>query len=212
MIKIIYILILLLSFGTTYAQKSVRTKLKTVKNSIYTESYHVLASDTSVRHGKYKMTYKGKVIEEGSYKKGERVGDWVFYNMENQVEFYYDYQRRLPFRIMPKEGTVYSARTFPALYLGSPMVPYHFIALNSYYPMSERDNKEDCLVVLALKINAYGRMTGYYIKEKTKPEFDEIVLKAASKIPKVWKFVPARENGRNVESDYLIKVVFEAVE
>lgn len=210
--KIIYILLLLLPFATAEGQKKPRTKLKNVKSSLYTESYYVLASDTSIKHGKYKLTYKGKTIEEGEYKKGERIGDWAFYNLQNKVEFYYDYNTRLPFRIAQKEGTAYSARNFPALYLGSPMVPYHFIAMNSYYPMSERDNKEDCTVVLALKISAQGRMTGYYIKQESKQEFNDIVLKAAAKIPMSWRFVPARENGRNVASDYLITVVFEAVD
>lgn len=203
---------MLIAFVSVEAQKKPRTKMKTNKTSLYTETYYVLASDTSLKHGKYKLTYKGKIIEEGEYKKGERVGDWAFYNMDNRVEFYYDYQARLPFRIAPKDGTVYSARTFPSLYLGSPLVPYHFIATNSYYPLSERDNKEECKVVLALKINAQGRMTGYYIKDKSKPKFNEIVMNAASKIPKTWKFVPARENGRNIASDYLITIVFEAVE
>lgn len=210
--RLLYILIsLMLCFGVE-AQKKPRTKTKSVKGALYTETFSVLASDTSVRHGVYKLLYKGRVMEMGQYHKGERVGEWEFRNLENKVEFYYDYEERLPYRIMPKAGTYYSARNFPALYLGSPVVPYHFIATNSYYPLAERDNTEDCKVVLALKINAYGRMTGYYIKEKSKERFNEIVLKAAAKIPKSWRFVPSRENGRNVASDYLITIVFEGVD
>lgn len=206
------LLFVLLPLAATAAHKPV-LKNRTVQNGIYTERFKVLASDTAKKHGQYSLIYKGKTIESGEYRYGERVGVWEFYNIHNKVEFRYDYDSRTPFNITPHKGQTYTARTFPSIYLGSPLVPVHFITHHTYYPLSEsEDTYKDCKVVLALQISKYGKMTGFYLKEKSKEGFNNVVSKAAEKIPKHWRWVPARKDGRNVDSEYLITVIFEAIE
>lgn len=190
----------------------VKTKKITKKTGRYIEKYAVMASDTSKRHGTYELVYKEKVIEKGQYKKGERAGEWTFYNIHNEVEFKYDYDQNLPFNILPHKGYVYNEKTFPCMYLGSPLVPYHFITERTYYPVKESENTTDCSVVLALEISATGKVTGYHLERKSREEFNRVVLEAASKIPQEWRFVPARNGGKNVASIYCISLIFEAVE
>ncbi len=200
----------------TLAQQKQNKNVHTLKISrpcgLYTEKFSVLASDTAVKHGQYSLIYKGKVIETGEYKKGKRVGGWKFYNINNEIEFIYDYDDELPYQIMPHKGYTYTAKTFPSMYLGSPLVPYHFIATHTYYPVKEQGNTRDCTVVLALEISATGKVTGYHLEKESKAEFNRIVLNAAAKIPSTWRFVPAREGGKNVPGIYRIILIFEAVE
>ncbi|MCQ2229878.1 MAG: energy transducer TonB [Bacteroidales bacterium] len=209
---LLVIILSLLSLTALAQSKTVKTKNITRNRDIYVEKYSALASDTSVKHGTYKLLYKGKVIETGDYKKGERIGPWTFYNLKDEVEFIYDYDKNLPFQIMPHYGSVYSAKQFPSLFLGSPLIPYHFIARSTYYPVKESGNKRDCKVVLALEINANGRMTGYHLETSSRDDFNRVVLDAASRIPKHWRWVPAREGGRNIPSNYRITLIFEAVD
>lgn len=204
--------------GDSLAQKknSKSHTIKTVKvnkkNGRYIEQYSVLAADTSIRHGNYKLIYKNNTIEKGDYKKGKKVGEWTYYNLVNEVEFKYDYDQNLPYQIMPHKGHTYNEKTFPSMYLGSPLVPYHFITSHIYYPVKESGNTQDCPVVLALEISATGRVTGYHLEVASREEFNRVVLAAAAQIPKDWRFVPAREKGKNVASTYCITLIFEAVD
>lgn len=194
------------------SNKKVRTQKLVRHTGMYVEKYSALASDTSVKHGKYSLIYKDKVIETGEYKKGKRIGGWKFYNINDEIEFIYDYDDELPYQIMPHKGHTYTAKTFPSMYLGSPLVPYHFIASHTYYPVKESGNMQDCTVVLALEISATGNITGYHLEKESRADFNRVVLNAAAQIPKHWRFVPAREGGKNVASNYNIILVFEAVE
>ncbi len=198
--------------GAAQQNKKVRTQKVSQKSGLYIEKYSVLSTDTSVKQGTYSLIYKGKVLETGEYQKGKRIGGWKFYNLNDEIEFIYDYDDELPYQIMPHKGYTYTAKTFPSMYLGSPLVPYHFITSRTYYPVKESGNKHDCTVVLALEISATGKMTGYHLEKESKEDFNRVVLNAASQIPQSWRFVPAREGGKNVASNYRIIIVFEAVE
>lgn len=193
-------------------QAKQRTILRSERRGLYVEKFRCLAQDTSVRHGQYQLIYKDQVIEQGDYRKGQRTGVWEFKNLMEMVEFRYDYDTRTPFNILPHEGEIYTSRTFPCMYLGSPYVPYHFVMLHTFYPMKESGNADDCVVVLALEVSAQGRLTGYHLEQTSRPAFNEAVLKAAAQIPKEWRWVPARRDGRNVASEYKMKLIFEAVE
>lgn len=213
--KLLLVIILLFaaSMNIDAAKPRVATKARTIKRSPYIEYYSVLASDTSLREGKYELKYKGKTIEKGQYHKGNRVGKWEFRNVDNSVELCFDYDDRQPFNIMPHVGKKYDARNFPPIFLGSPLVPYHFFALKATLPKDEEGTYNDCKVVIALEINNQGRMTGYRIIEKSENLFNNIVEKIAKEIPvKQWEWVPARKDGKNIASDYIITIVFDVVE
>jgi len=49
-------------------------------SSLYTETYYVLVSDTSVKHGSYKLENMGKVVVEGHYQMGKQDSIWTQYN------------------------------------------------------------------------------------------------------------------------------------
>ena len=212
MARLIGILSLLLLVVTMSAQEKLSTRQLTRKNGLYVEKYYAMASDTSVKHGQYQMMYKGRDIEKGEYRNGARVGRWKFYNLSNEIEFVYDYDTGTPHQIIKHKGAKYGDNTYPSMFLGSPIRPYHFITHYTYYPVKESENREDCQVVLVLEISSDGDMVGYHIDKSSKPEFNRVVLEAASKMPRDWKWVPARFEGKKVASEYCITIVFEAVE
>lgn len=88
------------------------------KNGYYLETYYVLKSDKTVKHGPYEKsnksgkkevfetgfynygkkdsvwtfyTHNNKIREQGSYKNDERTGVWNFYNYDGTIEQTYDY-------------------------------------------------------------------------------------------------------------------------
>lgn len=210
---IIFALLLALP-SAAQSRNAPRVKYVTQRNGLlYTERFQVLVEDNTVRHGKYALLYKGKAIERGQYTRGERSGKWTFYNMKNYVELVYDYDRQIPLHIQPHEGTTYNAKNFPPVFLGSPLVPYHFVAVHAKYPYEEQNNREDCKVVLALEINSNGRMTGFHLQEESpREEFNEIVRNTAAQMPDSWRWVPSRSGGKNVPANYLITIIFDKVD
>lgn len=60
------------------------------------EQVEVLADNDTVRDGSYqKQSIKSRrLLEEGHYKAGKRVGVWTFYNSSEQPELVYDYDTR----------------------------------------------------------------------------------------------------------------------
>lgn len=196
---------------TTPAQQPASTRMVTVnrKAGVYLHSYQALASDTSVMHGGYELLYKNKTLERGNYHQNKRIGVWHFYNFKNALEFTYDYNTgKVDNFVRPSDG-IYDT---PCFFLGSPLIPYLFMLSKLYYPEMELDNQTDQEVMLALNISPEGKMTGVRLVKSAKAGFDEAVMKAASTIPSHWQWLPARKNGCPVESDYLIKIVFEPVD
>ena len=176
---------------------------------LFLHSYQALASDTSVKHGGYELLYKDKTLERGNYRQNARVGVWHFYNLKNALEFTYDYNNgQVDKYVRPSDG-VYDT---PCFYLGSPLIPYLFMLSKLHYPAGEMENSSNQEVVLALRISREGTMTGVRLLKSARAGFDESVMKAASSIPIHWQWLPARKDGVAVESDYLIKIIFEPVE
>lgn len=180
-----------------------------VVDRLFTSRYTVLASDTSVRDGRYELTYRGMKIEEGQYRNGEKVGEWRYWNLQRKVELRYDYTRRQPTYVLPHMGHKYDQRNYPCIFLGSPLIPFYFITQRIYYPKSEAGSKGG-EVVVRLKIDERGRMKGAMIKKSTSKAFADVVTRAVSGIPQDrWRWVPARRDGRNVAGDYDITILFE---
>lgn len=176
---------------------------------LFLHSYQALASDTSVKHGGYELLYKNKTLERGSYNKNKRVGVWQFYNLKNALEFTYNYNNGKVDKFVRPSNGEYDT---PCFFLGSPLIPYLFMLSKLHYPEVEMGNRSNQEVLLALRISSEGTMTGVRLLKSARAGFDESVMQAASSIPIHWQWLPARKDGVAVESDYLIKIIFEPVE
>ncbi|MCF0189707.1 MAG: hypothetical protein HUJ96_00450 [Marinilabiliaceae bacterium] len=208
------ILLIIVGIASYAAPKQPKTLFRTEKYLCFIKKYHVLANDTNVMHGRYQLCYRGKDIESGSYDRGRRIGVWKFYNNANDnyvMELTYDYSRRKPLKIQPHIVGTYDTKNYPSIFLGSPLLPSYFISAHATYPEEVHGEDLNKKVVIALHINSSGKMTGYhYIKEST-PDINKSITHALEKIPKDWEWLPARKNGINVASDYIITIIVEAV-
>lgn len=173
---------------------------------LYLHRYQALARDTSVLEGNYEMLYKNKTMERGCYHNNRRVGVWQFFNLDNALEFCYDFDDGKASRYVIPEDGVFDV---PCLFLGSPLIPHFFLVQRLYYPSSEYDSTVEQEVQVALRINKEGKLTGTRLVKNASARLDETVLKAASQMPSHWQWLPAQINNMPVESDYIIKIIFE---
>jgi protein TonB len=67
-----------------FAQKT-RKIVRVYPNSSNVETYHVLKSDTLIKHGKYKYEMNGYLHNTGFYKMGKRDSIWTWYTGERKI-------------------------------------------------------------------------------------------------------------------------------
>lgn len=56
-------------------------------NPPYREIYYVLKSDSSIRHGSYRLISNGKILVQGYYKTGRKDSMWTHYNLKGKLRF-----------------------------------------------------------------------------------------------------------------------------
>ncbi len=177
--------------------------IERVKNE-FKYNYRTLASDTAFKDGLYQFSYKNKILEKGNYKGNNKVGVWSFYNYEGALEYSYNFDSGEVFNFERQPDEVYDS---PCFFLGSPVVIYRFVASNIQQPYTDFPYPKEQTMLLSLLINTEGAISGVNIINSFNADYDKAVLKAASKIPKHWRWIPARYGGKAIESEYIIKII-----
>lgn len=210
MFRIFSLLLLMPLASVLWAQPGGRQVLKSHDGLFYEEATALAQDSVPVFDGPYKLFYRGSLVEQGSYERGNRVGLWEFRNYHGIAELRYDYDAERPVYMLPHEGKVYSKSQYPCVFLGSPIVPYYFILCNVFYPQSEGNNKAGGKVILSIMVDSRGHMTGYRVKEASSENFADAVRRAADSIPVAqWRWVPARKAGKNVPGVYDMTIFFD---
>jgi TonB family protein len=201
-------LLIFLFFVTFYSGAQVKEVIRTFDN--FKEVYTVLENDTTVKHGPYRLFYKNKVIENGTYKNNEPVGKWQFFYLQQIFEYEYDFTNKKVVRVSEGNKRYNEARRIiPCLFLGSPLKPYLFIVSNIHYPEEARKKNIGGKVTLALKITKEGKLDDVYLYEKLDPSLDNEVMRVARSFPDDWKWLPATRNGVPVDDEYHITIEFD---
>ncbi len=189
--------------------QSTRTIKRT--NGLFYEEYLALNSDTSIKNGRYLRKYRNFVIERGAFENGKKVGRWAYFSLEGYFEFEFDYNTNKVIKISNRQTPEEYLET-PVLFKGSPIIPYLYMVRNVIYPSEAKNKDITGKVVLAIRINKQGEITSLFIKEKLHPLLDKEVMKVAKTFPLHWKWIPATYHGQNIDSEYLIDIIFEVVE
>ncbi len=183
---------------------------RTEKEGLITETFQVLAADTTIRDGNCQVFYRDQLIEKGLYRNGAKVGIWEYRNFQGIVEFRYNHTKGRPTYVVPHAGKTYKQTDYPCMYLGSPVRPYYYIMRKVFYPKAEQDNKKGGKVILTFLVDANGNLTGYRIKEASTPNFAKAVERVADGIPKdQWPWVPAYKNGKPAAGEYDMTIFFD---
>ncbi|WP_132434987.1 energy transducer TonB [Natronoflexus pectinivorans] len=184
-------------------------KTRTFHRGQMIENYHVLPSDTSIKHGTYRLHYKTHLIESGQYHKGKKVGVWIYFNLGNAFEFQYNYDLDSIVRIAGHERQSVLRFESPCLFLGSPLVPYVFLLNKVGYPLDAFEEGISGKVDLYLVISPDGEIVHRYVGSSDHRFLTSAVLKASREFPDEWRWIPERRQNRKVESTYKITIFFD---
>jgi len=180
----------------------------TRENGYFREVYGVDANDTTLRKGRYFHYYKGRIIEKGRYLNNCQIGKWQYFNLNNILEYEYDYDVEKIVRIAGRARRELAMAT-PCMFKGSPLIPYLFIVGHLNYPEQAKELDISGEVELGLRISKEGSIVSYYLSKKLHPILDHAVMKVAGKIPSEWEFLAATRMGNPINGEYRIAIQFE---
>ena len=201
-----FVIVILLTLPTVAQQSKYRKVTKQV--SPFTYEFTTLRSDTSIYEGWSKTVYKDRIAEQGNYLNSECVGKWQFFSFKGIFEYEYDFDNKVISKISGSTDKP-PYKTHASYFLGSPLIPHLFIVHNVFYPEKALQNDIKGKVVVALNINAEGKVTEAKVESSTDKMLNDEVLKAVRKFPREWQWVPARINNKPTSDVYRIVVHFD---
>ncbi len=198
------ILLVLISYGQ-------ETKKLKVKSSSFKETFYVLKSDESVKHGIYKKEKDNKIKVIGYFEQGIKTGIWKYFTFRGEVAQKYDFtNHQLLFDKF--EGTYEnndkSSFSRPPILLGGYGNLYRSIAMIMRYPGLAKRNGTQGKVVLKAKVSKKGELTEIFVHEGIGDGCSQEALRAMKLVETEW--LPALTlDGEPTEYIMTIPIVFK---
>lgn len=176
-------------------------KTKKVKDG--TETYYVLQSDETIRHGEYKRAiYNFKV--EGTYSNGAKIGDWI-YSINNEIIHVYNWDTNK--LVTGDNGPNRDGLTMP-ICLGGMSAFYSVVATIMMYPAAARQSGIEGKVYFEITIDEKGKMKDPIIISGIGFGCDKETLRVLNKIELDW--IPAQNSeGRPISSKMKMPMYFK---
>ncbi|WP_276483409.1 energy transducer TonB [Paraflavitalea pollutisoli] len=171
------------------------------------------------KDGVWERKYKGRVVSRKQYKKGERVGNWEFFNQETP-DFQYDPANNAVFNLQEDTAAYYyytTAGTWVKDQLDITPTPlmskYEWLGWMSTklrYPYEAIDKNIQGKVLVEMTIDEYGNVINYQVSAPAHPLLDQEALRLVKEFG--FEFVPALKNGMKVRTKFTMPVVFKLQE
>jgi len=194
-------------------------KTKQISDKKTRETYNVLKSDKTIRHGEYKkLSSRNTVIIKGVYKSGIKDSIWECYDYDGQVILKYNYSKselvfykpdepmkKAEYKIIGNEDSKVILSRVP-IYLGGD----HYIMSEIYkdirYPIKAQENDKSGTVYVSFTVDKYGKTSNYHVNKKLGYDLDEESIRVLKLIPDNW--LPGLLNGQAVDVEITCPIVF----
>ena len=197
------------------AQETQKVVLKETR-----ETYYVLKSDKSVRHGSYeRRNMLQDMVMRGSYNRGAREGIWEFYDDNGMLQQKYDFTRHelLYFAVPPEArlhkhkviqgtDTVLTELSRPPLFIGGDVLLREQFSTHFDYPKEAAKNGIEGTVLVSFIIDETGKAENYRIVKGIGYGCDEEAVFSLKKANNNW--IPALLDNKPVSVEYIMPVKY----
>ena len=221
--KSLWLLLFLLIACSLSAQKLKKVKEKVDEPFEHTLKYQVLKSDPSVKHGSFKLLKGIKLLEEGNYKEGKKVGAWIIYDFEterpkltfdsnsgtliNYALGEQDYDNSIPSGILSNVGNVYNLDKPIILKTGKATV-FYAIKSSIKKTLAEDEKIEKGSTQVQWLVSKEGQISNFSIVESSSLRLRELVLNAVLEIKYMIECYPASKDGVAINAYYNLLIEF----
>lgn len=182
------------------------------------ETYYVLKTDQSIRHGNYqKKSYNGKLEIEGYYKEGVKDSIWSFYDYNGELQQKYNYTTNqlvfwkkddvnTKFNVIKETDTLETNLERPPIYIGGDVMMFEYLNKNLSYPNKAKENNISGDVIIIFTIDENGKTSNHKVKKGIGFGCDESAINAVKSIPDYW--IAGVLNGQFVKVEFLMPIRF----
>jgi len=193
------------------------TKKVTDKDSH--ETYFVLKSDKTTRHGEYKkFNYNNRLLVKGYYKLGVKDSIWESFDFDGNLSVKYDYTNNKlithnpgdfaegrEFRILNESDSDTILSRIPIFLYGDYYI-FSVIIENLHYPASARENGIMGKVYVLFTIDKAGKASNFHVNTPLGYGMDEESIRVLKLIPDNW--LPGLLNDRPVDVEVSFPINF----
>ena len=209
--KTVFTILVILQFGSlTLAQKTKKVNFKNDYPS-YKETFYVLKSDKTVKHGLYTKTIGGKTVKKGSYENGVRKGIWEYYDFNGDLvhrvdieskQILYDNSRSKNSR----QQSIELSRNM--IVLGGMTGVYKQIQILLRYPATARRNGTQGKVFVKLTFNEKGELSNKVVMEGPGDGLNEEAIRIFNLMD--IEVLPALDkDGNPTQSEIIFPITFK---
>ena len=183
------------------------------------ETFYVLKSDESIRHGEYIRKNTKGTIAKGQYEMNKKAGIWEFYGLEGTVEQKYNYSDKALlmnnsftsvsksyFIVMEGAKTETIPNQEPIL-IGGVSSYFRHVLENMKYPSNARTRGTQGKVTVSAIITSEGIMKDTKILKGLGDGCDEEALRVINSFESEW--IPGMYNNEKVDVVIVLSVVFK---
>lgn len=191
--------------------------LRKVKDRSSNETFFVLESDGSTRHGEYKkFGYHDRLLLKGYYRQGIKDSIWEAYGPDGQLALQYDFTHAELLYYQLPEGRKYKVVNIdehtdtvlsrPPLYLGGDAYIMSELAKNTRYPQEAMENGTSGVVPVRFTVDRYGKTSNHHVETLLGHGLDEEAIRVLKLIPDNW--LPGLVAGRPVDVEVIYPITF----
>lgn len=194
-------------------------EIKQITDRETRETYYVLKSDKTIRHGEYKkFGFNNTVAVKGFYKSGIKDSIWECYNAEGQVVLKYNYSKselilykpgepmdKVEYKIIGNMDSKAKLSRVP-IYLGGEYSIMSEVWKNIRYPVIAQENDRSGTVFVSFTVDKDGKTSNYHVNKKLGCNLDEEAIRVLKLVPDNW--LPGMQNGQAVDVEVRFPIAF----
>lgn len=189
---------------------------KKITDKVNNESYYVLKSDKSTKHGEYKKySILDKLLVQGYYKQGKKDSIWESYDLAGKLILKYDFQKNQvisynpdkskvvkDFRLLKGVDSLDSILTRPPILIGGDDLILNEFIKNLRYPSAALENGKSGKVYVVFTVDKNGKTSNHHVVNNLGFGLDEEAIRVLKLIPDDWLPGLSNENPVDVEITY----------
>jgi len=182
------------------------------------ETYFVLKSDKTIKHGEYnKFSYKKTRLIKGSYKQGLKDSIWECYDFDGHTILKVDYSKNELLYFNPKDkfrkykiiNSALGADTILSrnpIYLGGDDTFTSDIVVNLRYPTVAIQNGVSGKVYVSFVVDKAGKTDNFEVKHPLGFGLDQEAMRVLKL--QTFNWLPGIQNGKSVDVEVVCPIQF----
>ena len=195
--------------------------IKKITNKETNETFYVLKSDMTTKHGEYKkLSFDKKLLIKGYYNYGVKDSIWECYDYDGQLTLKYNYTKNelvfykpneifkdKKYKILNNSSSSDTTLGRPPIFLGGDDFVLSELVKNVRYPSTAVENRKSGKVYVLFTVDKFGKTKNYHVETLLGFGLDEEAIRVLKLLPDNW--LPGLLNDQPVDVEVTYPIDFK---